>query len=61
MIATTDGRVITGRIVNLNGDNMMICPDMLDPSHMVNVQRERDRRDEALAGLDDARGAARTR
>ena len=39
-IATTDGRVVTGRIVNLNGDNLMICPDMLDPSHMINVQRD---------------------
>ena len=38
-LATTDGRVITGRIVNLNGDNLMINPDMLDPNNMVNVRR----------------------
>ncbi len=38
-VATNDGRVITGRIVNLNGDNLMINPDMLDPNHMVNVPR----------------------
>ncbi len=38
-IATTDGRVITGRIVNLHGDNLMINPDMLDPNNMVNVPR----------------------
>ena len=38
-IATTDGRVVTGRIVNLNGDNMMISPDMLDPNRMINVKR----------------------
>ena len=38
-VATTDGRVITGRIVNLNGDNLMINPDMLDPNNMVNVPR----------------------
>ena len=38
-VATTDGRVITGRIVNLNGDNLMINPDMFDPNNMVNVPR----------------------
>ena len=40
-VATTDGRVITGRIVNLNGDNLMINPDMLDPNNMVNVPRSK--------------------
>ncbi|HEX3450641.1 MAG TPA: c-type cytochrome, partial [Isosphaeraceae bacterium] len=38
-IATSDGRVITGRIVNLHGDNLAINPDMLDPNNMVNVPR----------------------
>jgi putative heme-binding domain-containing protein len=38
-IATTDGRVITGRIVNMHGDNLAINPDMLDPNTMVNVSR----------------------
>jgi len=38
-IATSDGRVITGRIVNLHGDNLMINPDMLDPNNMINVPR----------------------
>ena len=38
-IATSNGRVVTGRIVNLNGDNLMINPDMLDPNNMVNVPR----------------------
>jgi len=38
-IATTDGRVITGRIVNLSGENLMINPDMLDPSNMIRVRR----------------------
>ncbi len=38
-IATTDGRVVTGRIVNLNGDNMMVNTDMLDPNAMTNVNR----------------------
>ena len=40
-VATTDGRVITGRIVNLNGDNLMINPDMFDPNNMVNVPRSK--------------------
>ena len=38
-IATTDGRVVTGRIVNLNGDNIMVNTDMLDPNLMVNINR----------------------
>jgi hypothetical protein len=38
-VATTDGRVITGRIVNLQGDNLMINPDMFDPNNMVRVPR----------------------
>ncbi len=36
-IATTDGKVITGRIMNLNGDNITINTNMLDPSAQVNV------------------------
>jgi putative heme-binding domain-containing protein len=39
MISTADGRVITGRIVNLNNDSLMISPDMLDPNKMINVRR----------------------
>jgi putative heme-binding domain-containing protein len=39
MISTVDGRVITGRIVNLNNDALMINPDMLDPNRMINVKR----------------------
>jgi putative heme-binding domain-containing protein len=39
-IATTDGRAITGRIVNLSDDNLMLSPDMLDPNKMVNVKRK---------------------
>ena len=38
-VATTDGRVVTGRIVNLHGDNLKINTDMLDPSKMTNVPR----------------------
>ena len=40
-VATTDGHVITGRIVNLHGDNLMINPDMFDPNNMVNVPRSK--------------------
>jgi putative heme-binding domain-containing protein len=40
IISTVDGRVVTGRIVNLQGSNLSICPDMLDPNRQVNVKRE---------------------
>jgi putative heme-binding domain-containing protein len=40
IIATADGKVVTGRIVNLNGSNLSICPDMLDPNRQINVRRE---------------------
>jgi putative heme-binding domain-containing protein len=36
-IATTDGKVVTGRIMNLHNDNITINTDMLDPSAQVNV------------------------
>ncbi len=36
-IATTDGKVIIGRIMNLNGDTITINTNMLDPSAQVNV------------------------
>ena len=39
-VATTDGRVITGRVVNLAGDKMMINTNMLDPSATENVDRK---------------------
>lgn len=38
-IATKDGRVITGRIVNLNGEELSINPDMLYPYQMIGVKR----------------------
>src|SRR5207253_1054779 len=38
-ITTTDGRVISGRIVNLHGDNITVNTDMLDPNKLVNVNR----------------------
>ena len=39
MIALDDGRVVTGRIVNLNGDRISVMTDMLDPNGQVNVDR----------------------
>lgn len=38
-IVTKDGRIVTGRIVNLSGDDLMINPDMLDPNNMSRVKR----------------------
>ncbi len=39
IVATTDGKVVTGRIMNLHNDTMTINTDMLDPSAQVNVNR----------------------
>ncbi len=40
-VATSDGVVVTGRIMNLNGDNMMINTNMLDPNAQVSVNRHK--------------------
>jgi putative heme-binding domain-containing protein len=34
----TDGKVVTGRIVNYSGDDMMVMPNMLDPNGLVSVK-----------------------
>ncbi len=39
--ATTDGQVVTGRVVNLNGDTLMINTDMLDPNKMVSINQKK--------------------
>jgi putative heme-binding domain-containing protein len=39
VVATTDGRVVTGRIMNLHGDGMVINTNMLDPSAQVSIDR----------------------
>src|SRR5262249_56812506 len=36
-ITTTDGKIVTGRIVNLHGDSISINTNMLDPSAITNV------------------------
>jgi putative heme-binding domain-containing protein len=37
----TDGTSVTGRIVNYQGDNYSVMPDMLDPNGLVNVNAKR--------------------
>lgn len=39
-VATSDGKVVTGRIVNLHGDTMSINTNMLDPTAQVNIDRK---------------------
>jgi putative heme-binding domain-containing protein len=39
-ITTQDGRVITGRIINLFGDNYSVNTNMLDPNGLTNVSRK---------------------
>ena len=41
MIQTTDGRTVTGRIINLHGDGMTVNTDMLNPGQggSVTVRR----------------------
>jgi putative heme-binding domain-containing protein len=41
ILTTTDGRVVTGRIVNYHGDNMMVMTNMLDPNGLVYVNQKR--------------------
>ncbi|HEX3315854.1 MAG TPA: heme-binding protein, partial [Gemmataceae bacterium] len=38
-IVTTSGKMVSGRIINLAGDKMMVNTDMLDPDKLVNVSR----------------------
>ncbi len=39
IVSTTDGRVVTGRIVNLNNNTMSINTNMLDPNLQVSIDR----------------------
>jgi putative heme-binding domain-containing protein len=41
IFSLTDGRVVTGRIVNYHEDNMMVMTNMLDPNDLVNVNKNR--------------------
>jgi putative heme-binding domain-containing protein len=37
---TDDGRVVVGRVVNMNGNKLMVMTNMLDPSALTEVQRD---------------------
>src|SRR5207253_4695839 len=39
VVTLTDGRTISGRIVNLAGDGIMVNTDMLDPNKITTVNR----------------------
>ncbi|HWY87248.1 MAG TPA: c-type cytochrome [Gemmataceae bacterium] len=39
-IATRDGKIITGRIINLFGDNLQVNTNMLDPDGLTSVSRK---------------------
>jgi putative heme-binding domain-containing protein len=41
IIAQTDGKLVTGRIVNLNNDSMQIMTNMLDPNDLTTVDRKK--------------------
>jgi putative heme-binding domain-containing protein len=41
IIATSDGKTVTGRIVNYAGDSMSVMTDMLDPNGLVNVSAKK--------------------
>ncbi len=37
---TEDGKVVVGRVVNMHGKNLSVMTNMLDPSSLVNVDRD---------------------
>lgn len=39
VVHTADGRVVTGRVANLSGENVNIVEDMFDPGRMTGVRR----------------------
>jgi putative heme-binding domain-containing protein len=41
VVTLTDGKTVTGRIVNLNQDNIMINTDMLNPNAQTTVDRKK--------------------
>ncbi len=40
VFSTTDGKVVTGRIMNLHNDVMTVNTNMLDPSAQINIDRK---------------------
>ena len=41
VIETDDGKLVTGRIVNLNGDNMMVMTNMMEPNNLTGINRRK--------------------
>jgi putative heme-binding domain-containing protein len=41
IINLTDGKSVTGRIINFHDDNMSVLTNMLDPNGLVNVSRKK--------------------
>jgi putative heme-binding domain-containing protein len=41
VITTTDGKVVTGRIVNYSGDDMIVMSNMLDPNGLQHVNAKK--------------------
>jgi putative heme-binding domain-containing protein len=41
IVSTTDGRVVTGRVVNMNNDSMSINVNMLEPDNQVGIDRNK--------------------
>ncbi len=41
VVITTEDRVFVGRIVNLNGDTLIVMTDMLDPNNLTNISRKK--------------------
>lgn len=40
IIRKKDGEMVTGRVVNMNSDDIMVSPNMFDPDDLVNVNRK---------------------
>ena len=41
IVATTDGKVVTGRVMNLHGDGFTLNTNMLDPNQLVTIDRNK--------------------
>lgn len=40
MFLTASGKQVVGRVVNLNGDTLMVSENMLDPGRLTNIKRD---------------------
>ncbi len=38
---TDDGRVVVGRVINMNGNQLQVLTNMLDPSQLTNIRRDK--------------------